>query len=64
MRQNEIESVFYDVKTDAPDGREFFKYLEFDANGNWTKKIVSESDGKSRSLIQNREVLYRTLTYY
>jgi len=28
------------------------------------KRIVSESDGKSRSLIQNREVMYRTLTYY
>lgn len=63
-KQNETETVFYDVKTDKPDGAEFFQYLEFDAKGNWTKRIVSESDGKSRSLIQSRELMYRTLTYY
>jgi len=63
-QKNEIETVFYDVQTDKPDGKEFFQYLEFDAQGNWTKRIVSESDGKNRSPVQSRETMFRTLTYY
>ena len=61
---NEIEMFVYDTETNNPEGKETYKYLEFDAKGNWTKRITSEGDEESKFIVKPREVLYRTLTYF
>ena len=61
---NEIEMLAYDTETNKLEGKETYKYLEFDAKGNWTKRITSEGDENSKFVVKPREVLYRTLTYF
>ncbi|MBE7515053.1 MAG: hypothetical protein HS105_00350 [Chloracidobacterium sp.] len=61
---NEIEMIAYDVATDKPNGKETYKYLRFDAKGNWTKRIVFAADDTTGPVLKPREALYRKLTYY
>jgi hypothetical protein len=61
---NEIEMLSYDTEKNKLEGKETYKYLEFDAKGNWTKRITSEGDEESKFVVKPREVLYRTLTYF
>jgi Txe/YoeB family toxin of Txe-Axe toxin-antitoxin module len=61
---NEIEALFYDTKKNKIESKETYEYLEFDAKGNWTKRITSEGDKESKFVVKPREVLYRTLTYF
>lgn len=61
---NEIEMLTYDTEKNKLEGKETYKYLEFDAKGNWTKRITSEGDEESKFVVKPREVLYRTLTYF
>lgn len=61
---NEIEMLAYDTEINKVVGKETYKYLEFDAKGNWTKRITSEGDEESKFIVKPRDVLYRTLTYF
>ena len=61
---NEIEKFSYDTEKNKLESKETFEYLEFDAKGNWTKRITSEGNKKSKFVVKPREVLYRTITYF
>ncbi len=61
---NEIEMLAYDTETNKLEGKETYKYLEFDAKGNWTKRITSEGDDETKFVVKPREFLYRKLTYF
>jgi Txe/YoeB family toxin of Txe-Axe toxin-antitoxin module len=61
---NEIEMFAYDTEKNKIDGKETYEYLEYDAKGNWTKRITSEGDEESKFVVKPREAIYRTLTYF
>ncbi len=61
---NEIETLFYNTEKNKLESKETYEYFEFDAKGNWTKRITAEGDKKSKFVVKPREVLYRTLTYF
>jgi len=61
---NEIETLFYDTEKNKLESKETYKHLEFDAKGNWTKRITSEGDEESKFVVKPREILYRKLTYF
>jgi Txe/YoeB family toxin of Txe-Axe toxin-antitoxin module len=61
---NSVEMLAYDTESNKLESKETYEYLEFDAKGNWTKRITSEGDKKSKFVTRPREVLYRKLTYF
>ena len=61
---NEIEMLTYDTEKNKLEGKETYKYLKFDAKGNWTKKITSEGDEESKFAMKPREITYRSLSYF
>jgi Txe/YoeB family toxin of Txe-Axe toxin-antitoxin module len=61
---NEIEMLAYDTETKKLESTETYEYLEFDAKGNWTKRVTSYGNKKAKFVAKPREVLYRTLTYF
>lgn len=63
-RGNEVEEVIYETKDDSIRSRYSYSY-EFDAKGNWIKRVSSKwgtKDGKEG--YQPYSVYYRTITYY
>lgn len=60
---NVSEWVVYATDSNKIRGWEMYNYLEFDSNGNWTKRIEYEADNDNPRY-KVREVKYRTLTYY
>ncbi len=61
---NEVEEVIYETKDNSVRSKYSYSY-EFDAKGNWTKRVSSKwgtKDGKEG--YQPSSVYYRTLTYY
>lgn len=61
---NEIEMLSYDTEKNSIESKKTYEYLKFDAKGNWTKRVMSERDKKSKSAVKPQEVLYRKLTYF
>jgi len=61
---NEMQILYYDTKDDKISSKETFKYLEFDAMGNWTKRLTSEGDEETKFAQQPREIKYRKLSYF
>ncbi len=61
---NVVEMLAYDTENNKLEGKEIYKYLEFDAKGNWTKRITSEGDEDNNFIVKPREVLYRKITYF
>jgi hypothetical protein len=61
---NEIEKVIYETKDNSIRGRYSYSY-EFDAKGNWTKRVSSKWGAKEgKEGYQPYSVDYRTITYY
>ena len=61
---NEIEEVIYETKNDSVRSKYTYGY-EFDAKGNWTRRVSSKwgtKDGKEG--YHPYSVYYRTVTYY
>ena len=61
---NKIEETEFQTP-DGPVKNKYSYAYEFDAKGNWTKRVVSKwvtKDGKSSFVAEH--ILYRTLTYY
>jgi hypothetical protein len=63
-KNNEVELIYYDTENNKVIGKETFEYIEFDAKGNWTKRITYEGDEESKFVMQPREVTYRTISYF
>lgn len=61
---NEVEQVIYEPRDNSVKAKESYSY-EFDAQGNWTKRVTSEwkvKDGKEG--FRPSSVDYRTITYH
>lgn len=61
---NAVGEVVYETGETAPSGRYSYSH-EFDAHGNWTRRVSSQwgtKDGKQG--YQPHRVYYRTITYY
>lgn len=63
-QNNEIEIIYYDTKNNEINGKVTFKYIEFDAKGNWTKRQSFEGDKEGKFVMKPSEVSYRKLIYY
>jgi hypothetical protein len=61
---NEREMIIYDTDTDRPSERVMYKYLTFDARGNWTKRSETAGDEEHNFKQRPREMTYRKITYY
>lgn len=64
---NDIERLDFNVHQPkiTERGRFSFKYESFDKNGNWTKRIFSESEVENgKKVYKPVAIEYRTITYY
>ncbi|HEX8456431.1 MAG TPA: hypothetical protein VF656_03840 [Pyrinomonadaceae bacterium] len=61
---NEIEEIVYETKRNTVRNKYAFTY-EFDAQGNWTKRVSTRWESKDgKEGYQPYSVYYRTITYY
>jgi YD repeat-containing protein len=63
-RGNEIEMSVYDPETNKIEGKETYEYLQYDAKGNWTKRVTYEGNAETKFALRPREVFYRKVVYY
>jgi hypothetical protein len=61
---NPVEELSYDTDKDAVESKETYQYVEFDAHGNWTKRITSEGERENKFSMKPTKVTYRTITYF
>lgn len=63
-KENETQTVFYDVKADSIDEKVNYEYLHFDTKGNWTKRRVLTGNREGKFVMKPRETNYRIISYF
>lgn len=61
---NELEMTSYDTGSGEIEGKEKYTYVNFDPQGNWTKRIEYEANAETGMKFRLREAKYRTITNY
>lgn len=61
---NEVEMTSYDAESGQIDGKEKYTYVNFDRQGNWTKRMEYEANAETGMKFRLREAKYRTITNY
>jgi hypothetical protein len=61
---NVSETIWYDVDSGKIHAKDRYKYLLFDKQGNWTKRLEYETEEDNVAKFKISAVGYRTITYY
>lgn len=64
-RGNVVEAADFDVQTGAVNARFSYGAYEYDAHGNWVKRVVSKQTGEgAQARYEPAQAEYRTITYF
>jgi hypothetical protein len=64
-RGNVVEATDFDVQTGAVNAKFSYGAYEYDAHGNWVKRVVSKQTGEgAQARYEPAQAEYRTITYF